>query len=96
MKDKAKTAATRFGWKQPLRELSGRAKSIEAFEPIHPMPQAIGWPDSVDVELNGPQYARALYDELEIPVRIPQQDMLPTVSHYQDHYPTWQCSEIKR
>lgn len=96
MKDKAKTAATRFGWKQPLRELSGRAKSIEAFEPIHPMPQAIGWPDSVDVELNGQQYARAFYDELDFPVRIPQQDMLPTVSHYQDHYPTWQCGQVKR
>lgn len=60
------------------------------------MSQATGWPDGVDVELNGQQYARAFYDELEIPVRIPQQNMLPTVSHNQDHYPTWQCGEVKR
>lgn len=37
LEDKAQTAAPRFGWKQPIRELSGRAKSIETFEPIHPM-----------------------------------------------------------
>ena len=46
--------------------------------------------------MNGQQYARAFYDELDIAVRIPQQDMLPTVSHYQDHYPTWQCGQVKR
>ncbi|WP_244640658.1 hypothetical protein [Pelagibacterium lentulum] len=60
------------------------------------MSQAIRWPDGVDVELNGTQYARTLYDELEIPMRIPQQDMLAAVSRYQDHCPTWQCGEVKR
>lgn len=88
-KDEAKALATLLGRKQSGGELSLSIKGIETFESPHAVFQLRGVPDRVGAEPNRKQDICARHGELEVPIGIPQQDVLTAVGSLQDRDTTW-------
>ncbi|GLS33063.1 hypothetical protein GCM10007937_47740 [Mesorhizobium albiziae] len=58
--------------------------------------QLSGGPDCVDMESDGQQNAGARHDKLDVPVGMPQQDMLAAVARQQDRCTAWQRRQVER
>lgn len=96
LEDDAEATAARVRRKQGLWQSSARPKTVETFECPQPMLQLPGGPDRVDMEAEGLNHLRARNGELEMPVGMPQQNMLATVARKQDRCTAWQRGQIER